>query len=240
MNTHDSYQQCVRGPRCAEATVNPDTGERTGSLTFRPYCDPCTAHIKAKVQDLPVVYRELRAQYGIQPTLGSEDVRVHTSRVDPSIPIREDLDVLVTEIETTVASYEDRVRQQLGMGQAPPSSWKRRADRVERACRLLAERVTVLLSLPLEWMRIDGAHDERGGVDAGLDLLDLHHRADRAGGSQPVRYVVPVVCPQCRLPAGVTRVAGEDGATCLCGYVIGEDEYRQLTATLAEVAEAAR
>ncbi|MFV2195240.1 hypothetical protein [Nocardiopsis sp. LOL_012] len=123
MNTHDSYQECVRGPHCAAPTINPDTGERTGALTFRAYCDPCTGHIATRIRDLPVVYRELRAQYGIQPTLTSEDVRVHTSRVDPSIPIREDLDALLTEIETTVASYEDRVRQQLDMNPAPDMSW---------------------------------------------------------------------------------------------------------------------
>lgn len=74
------------------------------------------------------------------------------------------------------------------------------------------------------------------GHDAGLDLLDLHRRAGRAGGKQPAKYLVPVVCPHCHLGAGVTREAGKDGAVCMCGYVIGEDEYRELTAQLAEVA----
>ncbi|QVJ00371.1 hypothetical protein KGD82_16555 [Nocardiopsis eucommiae] len=117
-------------------------------------------------------------------------------------------------------------------------SWANRATRVTEACQLLAAHVQVLTNLPMEWMAIGGAHDERGGLDAGLDLLDLQHRADRAGGKQPAKYLVPVVCPSCHIPAGVMREAGVDGATCVCGYVIGEDEYRELTAALADVARA--
>ncbi|WP_160051237.1 hypothetical protein [Nocardiopsis sp. FR26] len=229
---------CGRGHRCVQASIDPDTRERHPARTPHTFCDTDAEHIAQTIRDLPVVYRELREVYGDQPQGAADDVRVHTSKVDPSIPVREDLDALLTEIETTVFAYEDRVRQVLGMGPAPRVSWAHRAARVEQACTLLAGRVVVLTDLPMEWMAIDGSHDERGGLDAGLDLLDVHRRADRAGGKQPARYVVPVVCPACHLPAGVTREAGKDGATCMCGYVIGEDEYRKLTAELADVAKA--
>ncbi|MEE2040227.1 hypothetical protein Q8791_23710 [Nocardiopsis sp. CT-R113] len=227
---------CGRGHRCAQVTIDPDTHEKHPARTPHTFCDPCAGHIADRIRDLPTVYRELREQYGIQRTAADDDVRVHTSRVNPSIPVREDLDALLTEIETTVAAYEDRVRQVLGMGPAPRVSWAHRAARVDQACTLLAAKVVVLTDLPMEWTAIHGTHDERGGLDAGLDLLDLHRRADRAGGKQPAKYVVPVVCPSCHIPAGVTREAGKDGATCMCGYVLGEDEYRQLTGELAGVA----
>lgn len=230
---------CGRGHRCPGALFDPAAGEKYPPRTENLFCEVCRAHIADRVRDLPTVYRELRAQYGIQPVIGSDDARVHTSRVNPSIPVREDLDALLTEIETTVAGYEDRVRQHLSMPEAPVVSWERRAARVEQACRLLAAHVQVLTNLPMEWMAIHGSHDERGGLDAGLDMLDLHRRADRAGGKQPSRYLVPIICPHCHIGAGVTREAGRDGATCVCGYVIGEDEYRELTAALADVARAA-
>ncbi|MFE7462308.1 hypothetical protein ACWFMI_25030 [Nocardiopsis terrae] len=225
---------CGRGHRCAQAEYDPTTGEKYPPRTEHLFCPDCQAHIADRVRDLPTVYAELREQYGIQPVIGSDDVRVDTSRVNPSIPVREDLDALLTEIETTVAGYEDRVRQHLSMGPAPVVSWAHRADRVEQACALLAAHVQVLTNLPMEWMAIHGSHDERGGLDAGLDMLDLHRRADRAGGKQPAKYLVPVVCPHCHIPAGVTREAGVDGATCVCGYVIGEDEYRELTSAIAK------
>lgn len=228
---------CGRGHRCAQAVYEPTTGEKYPPRTPHLFCDPCAEYIANAIRDLPTVYRELREQYGIQPVIGSDDAQVHVSRVNPSIPVREDLDALLTEIETTVAGYEDRVRQHLSMGPAPRVSWAHRADRVREACTLLAAHVRVLTDLPMEWMAIHGSHDERGGLDAGLDMLDLHRRSDRAGGKQPAKYLVPVVCPHCHIPAGVTREAGKDGAVCVCGYVIGEDEYRDLTATLAASAE---
>lgn len=228
---------CGRGHRCAQATFDPATGEKYPDRSEHLFCDTCAAHVADRIRDLPVVYEELRAQYGIQPVLGADDAQVHTSRVNPSIPVREDLDALLTEIETTVAAYEDRVRQHLSMGPAPRTSWKHRGHRVREACALLAAHVRVLTDMPMEWMAIHGSHDERGGLDAGLDLLDLHRRADRAGGKQPAKYLVPVICPHCHIPAGVTREAGKDGATCVCGYTMGEDQYRELTAALADSAK---
>ena len=230
---------CGRGHRCTQAVYEPATGEKYPVRGPHLFCDSCADHIADRIRDLPVVYRELREQYGIQPVIGSDDARVDTSRVNPSIPVREDLDALLTEIETTVAAYEDRVRQHLSMGPAPRASWAHRADRVREACALLVGHVRVLTDLRMEWMAIHGSHDERGGLDAGLDMLDLHRRADRAGGKQPAKYLVPVVCPACHIPAGVTREAGKDGAVCVCGYVMGEDEYRELTAEMAKVAESA-
>jgi pimeloyl-ACP methyl ester carboxylesterase len=123
---------CGRGHRCAQAEYDPTTGEKYPPRTENLFCEVCRAHIADRVRDLPTVYRELRAQYGIQPVIGSDDARVHTSRVNPSIPVREDLDALLTEIETTVAGYEDRVRQHLSMPPAPVVSWERRAARVDR------------------------------------------------------------------------------------------------------------
>lgn len=230
---------CGRGHRCPQAEYDPTTERRYPPRTPDLFCGDCRSHIADRVRDLPTVYAELRAQYGIQPVMADDDARVHTSRVNPSIPVREDLDALLTEIETTVAAYEDRVRQHLSMPPAPRVSWANRAARVGEACQLLAAHVQVLTGLPMEWMAIHGSHDERGGLDAGLDMLDLHRRADRAGGKQPAKYLVPVVCPRCHIGAGVTREAGKDGAVCVCGYEMDEDEYRELTAALADIARAA-
>jgi hypothetical protein len=229
---------CGRGHRCANITVDPDTREKHPTRTPHTFCDTDAEHIAQTIRDLPTVYRELREVYGDQPQGAADDVRVHTSKVDPSIPVRVDLDTLLVEIQDVVFAYEDRVRQVLGMDPAPSVSWERQADRVEQACTLLAGRVVVLTDLPMEWMAIHGSHDERGGLDAGLDLLDVHRRAYAMAGRRQARWVIPAVCPSCQFPA-LVRTAGVDGATCDgCGYVLDADEYRDLTVQLADVARA--
>ncbi len=227
--TDDGYRECARGPNCQGATQDGD-GEWWGAPSPRVFCDPCTTLIRRALSDLPAVYRELRELLTDTTVGGFDETAVTVPRVDPPAPIRVDVDETLTTLEGIVTMWEHRVRDVVGLPPAPVRvSWANMGQRVDDACRLLHQLTTTLIGLPMEPMVLpDGTTDERGGADAGLDLLDIHRDAHRlAAPTRPV-FVIPVPCPRCQVP-WVKRRGGDDHAWCgQCGHTIPAPEYQDL------------
>ncbi|CAM4239740.1 hypothetical protein [Nocardiopsis rhodophaea] len=229
-DTHEGLRECARGHRCTAATTDPDTGEKSGALGPRAFCPADEANIRRVVADLPTVYAELR-ELLTTPAQAAPGGKVSFTRAEAPMPLRGDVDEALTDIQATVFAWEARVRTVLGMRPAPEASWARMPERVAAACTLLDHRMATLLGLPMEPMPLqDGTADERGGADAGLDLLEVHRRGDRLARPSRPAVAVPVGCPACASLC-LLRTAGEEGARCPgCGRGVTEDEYGALVA----------
>ncbi|MBB6172223.1 hypothetical protein HNR23_002283 [Nocardiopsis mwathae] len=229
----DPLRECVRGPRCTSATTNPGTGETTGARGPRAFCPGCETLIRRALEDLPKVYGELRELIGDHPGCGDDGVRVATSRTGAPMPINGRVDEALTDLAGLVFAWEARVRRVLGLPEAPVASWGREHARITGACRLLTDRLATLLGLPMEPMGlVDGTVDERGGADAGLDLLEAHRAADRLARPHHPVLAVWVPCPRDGCGSLMLhRRAGDDSAWCgQCGSTVAPDEYSGLVA----------
>lgn len=227
----EEFRECGRGARCSRAAPDQD-GHWVGEHGPRAYCETDERIIRDAMADMPTIYKELRVLIGDQPATGTDSDKISITRTEAPMPLRADVDALCCEIEQAADVWGDRVRESLGMGPAGVRSvsWAHRRDAVWVAYNLMVNHPLALLSLPLAWMPTTrGGHDEQGGVDAGLDMLDLHRRADRA--ARPVRptFTVMVPCPGCQAP-WMLRRGGEESPWCQgCGHSIPAEEYEELT-----------
>lgn len=238
MSHHDiDGRECARGPRCSQARRDPDSGELIGAFGPRAFCAADETEIRRALADLPTVYAELREIIG-DPATGVDETALRVRRAAPSVPLRVDIDAVLTSIEATVFMWEDRVRASLGAPPAPYAGWDRRAERLAGACRLLGDRLALLLSLPLACMRVPEGMDYRGGADAGLDILHVHERAERLARPHRPTFLIPAHCPSCGA-VGLLRRGGEDDAHCRsCRTTIGPAEYQDAVRVRAEQARA--
>lgn len=221
---HDTPRTCARCPQPRTATLG-------------GFCEGHTHEILRALADLPNVYRELRELIGDKPAGGYGD-RIRASRVDPPMPLRGDVEAALVDIAETVYAWEHRVRVTLGLPTAPYAPWNAEANRVREACRLLADSHLTLLTLPLAPMMRAAGLDERGGTDAGCELVEVWRRGYHlVRATRPV-YVVQVACPSRGCGAPWLSTHGGEGADAwctACGVSVPWEDYRRL---LGEAAEA--
>jgi hypothetical protein len=195
---------------------------------------------------MPAIYARL-GQLLIQPRYSpAVDVRVTTSPTPP-VPINLRADEVMRDIEAILVSWEERVRDvaRLTPLDTATSRHRRGGYAVQQAADVLAPRVDALIALDAAPMLRGDQVLELSGVDAGLEILDLHWRA-RAGlpETAPGARPLPVPCGACgwRALREMVDVLGYlDGARCRrCGAVYDAEGLAALRRAALETARRAQ
>lgn len=235
-------RDCARGHHCAaRTTVVGDDGERivVPARTYRAYCDADVQKIRACLADLPRRYAQLSAMIGDKQAPAGP--RVSGGRALAPIPINAGVEALQQQLVEVLVSWEERVRDAAKLASVPS---RRGGAAVTTACTILAAHVDVLLSLRPDGMyrTCDIARHEQvpedaigevhpggwihyyvdlGGVEAGMEILNLHHRCLARLGWTPQHHDLITACWEC----GERKLRRRDGSagladdvTCLhCG-----------------------
>lgn len=105
--------RCLRGPvRCAERGVS-DGAVRAGSALYGPLCVSDHGKVRAALSDLPWLRLELALALR-EPAAGGDG---GTTRVHPDIPLREDVDALIRELDRAVFSWSTALADELGLAE---------------------------------------------------------------------------------------------------------------------------
>ncbi|MFF4417068.1 hypothetical protein ACFYY8_31495 [Streptosporangium sp. NPDC001559] len=271
-NADDGYwrdhgmRECARADRCAEPRFETIDGRthRLPALTPRPYCDGDRAVILNTIEDLPAKWRLVHDELG--ETTSSPSDPVSSSKTAP-VPLSLNADELLRMALMLLVSWEERVRAVAHMRPLDSQTSRLRRDEValDQACRVLADRVDVLLSLPPEpMMRIVSipeaatmpagtlgwVHHVAGyaevmrlldGTDAGAELLYLHWRcrAMLTDVSTSGKHLpVPCRCGFTELYEILDWNDQPDGAKCReCGREYTDNEFTILRGEAYMVAE---
>lgn len=101
--------RCLRGPiRCAERSIV-DGGVTAGTALYGPLCATDHRSVRAALDDLPWLRLELSLALG-QPASGGDG---GTTRVHPDLPIREDVDATMRELDLVVFSWAEIIGYEL-------------------------------------------------------------------------------------------------------------------------------
>lgn len=235
----DGLHDCARGPRCAARTTVAETdGQRivVPAQTYRAYCDADVTRIRRCLDDLPRRFLELGARIGDK---GAPDgPRVSGGgQFTPRIPINAGIEAFQQQILEVVESWEERVRDAARLTDV--SGPRRGGLAVHVACTVLAAHIDVLLALPPDSMyrtcdlaraehipdtAVGQIHAEGewisyntdlGGVDAGVEILNLHHRCLARLGLTPRHHDLITPCWTC----GERALRRHDGTTGLADHV---------------------
>jgi len=262
----DPQRECARAHRCANARIETENGRpvRRGAWTPRGICDTCATHLQRALHQLPDLWARLHDELGNKtPHHGP---RVTVGKAEPPVPINLAVDALLREAVHVLASWAERVAATARLNTEPG----RRIDQatVDTSCRILAAHVSTLLALPEEPMlRTMPLHQAAtlppgttglvhpaaeyadvilplDGTQAGVELLELHHRIRRMlGETRPPARHLPTPCRCCghRLLFETHDADGQwDGAHCrncraeytLADYwVLVQETARNLAAT---------
>lgn len=250
---NDSEQHpCARGNHCAARTVVIDSGERIiqPALTYRTYCDADTDRIKDCLIELPNLYEQLEAEIGDRQQRAPTE-RVSEGGVGGShILVNERTDDFLRVVTRVTVSWEERVRDVAPLSEM--RSHLSINDRSHRAVRIacndvLSKYVNVLLGLTpaamyrtcdlaqLERVATDatgwvfpaagwaGFNRDLGGVEAGVEVLNLHHQFLARLGLTPKHHDLRSACWECNEVRVLRRWDGSAGlvdyVVCLkCGY----------------------
>ncbi|MEV7971270.1 hypothetical protein AB0O34_35545 [Sphaerisporangium sp. NPDC088356] len=224
-------RECARDRRCSDPRIvtTGRTTTRRPALTPRAFCDTDAHVIRRGLEELPAQWREIAASLGVKRQATGPKVTVSKSA---ALPLSLGADEWLREVVYVLTSWEERVAHAAQLATRDTKETRRRPGRVvvPTAARMLAGHVNVLLALPAEPMMravsLKAAaalppgtrglvHEGAGyadvildlsGADAGLDVLQLHHRGRRLLGETP--------------PA-VRRL---HGVSCACGFA----ELREL------------
>lgn len=233
----DGQRPCARGEHCAARTTKVEHGDRVTvpAATYRTFCDTDQNMIRDCLEDLPDRYRQLGDRIGDKGS--ATGLRVSSGGQHGSPVLNLGIEAFQCQIVEVVVSWEERVRDVAGLTDV---DGPRRPDAaVTAACTVLAARVDVLLSLePADMYRtVDIAHAETlphdatgwvhpnagwigyntqlGGVNAGIEVLNLHHRALHRLGLTPQHQDLISRCWQC----GERGLRRHDGTAGLADHV---------------------
>ena len=234
----EGLRDCARGERCAARKTVPGDGGKYISVpaqTYRPFCDADVTRIRDCLTDMPRRYVELAARIGDKGT--SDGPRVSGGRgAAPPIPINTGVDAFQQQIVEIVTSWEERVRDAANL--ADVSGNRRAGHAVKVACQVLAAHVQALLALPPDSMyrTVDiaraeyvpdtavgyvhdggwiGYNDDLSGVEAGVEILNLHHRCLARLGWTPQHHDLISPCWTC----GERALRRQDGTMGLADHV---------------------
>lgn len=225
--------RCRRGEYCADhekvdgAKVGRSINAEAG------LCDTCTRHVERAIEALPADYVSLNLILGKGSTVGGEPIRMTR---DLPVPIRLHIEALQSDIVTEAQAWAGSVAGILKINNSPARS--RPGPVLDRSCRLLARSTSVLFALRdekhIRWEYGRRVLVARDGLDGGLALLRLHHRARTYLGAVKLVHRLPVPCPRCETMA-LTREDGSDAIDCgACGRRYTWDEYEKLCLILVD------
>jgi hypothetical protein len=203
--------------------------------TYRPFCDADVTRIRACLDDLPRRYAELAARIGDKGTIDGPRVSGGGGAAPP-IPINTGVEAFQQQITEIVTSWEERVRDAAHL--ADVSGARRAGHAVKVACTILSAHVHALLALPADgmsrtcdiaraehvpdtalWAVHDGGWidytDDLSGVEAGIEILNLHHRCLARLGWTPQHQDLITPCWEC----GERKLRREDGSVGLADHV---------------------
>jgi hypothetical protein len=228
-------QLCARGRHCASRDEKgiPPWGPRA-------FCEPDRTRIQAVLgpQELPALYRELGARIGDKKT--GDGPRVSGGGKTPPVPINLATDAFMRLTVDIVLSWEQRVRAAARLADTDPPRNGDHTAALDRACRTLAAHIDTLLGLEPDGMRrYEDIHrrehlpeDAQGvvhpsagwieyntnlsGADAGIELLNLHHRALARLGYKPQHVQLLSRCWDC---GGTGKLVRRDGTAGLADEV---------------------
>lgn len=230
---------CARGERCAaRKTVAGDDGKYVvvPGQTYRAFCDADVTRIRGCLDDLPRRYVELATRIGDKGTI--DGPRVSGGGGTAPIPINTGVEAFQQHIIEIVTSWEERVRDAANLTDI--SGNRRAGQAVKVGCAVLAAHVHALLSLPRDSMyrtcdiaraehvpdtaigfvHTDGDwihyNDDLGGVEAGIEILNLHHRCLGRLGWTPQHHDLRTACWDCEVP----RLRRWDGTVGLEDHVV--------------------
>lgn len=262
-------RECARAERCVEPRFETIDGKvrKLPALTPRPYCEGDRVLILRTIEDIPTQWRRVHDEIG----------EISASTADPvsgsksaPIPLSLDADELLRMVLMLLVSWEERIRTVAHMKGLDSQTSRRRRDEValDQACRVLADRVDVLLALPAEpMMRIVSIQEAASlpagtsgwvhrvagyaevmklldGVDAGAEVLYLHWRC-RAMltdvGTAGKHLPVPCRCGFTELYEVLDWDDQPDGAKCReCKQEYTDNEFTILRGEAYMVAEVRR
>jgi hypothetical protein len=256
-DSDNGLHDCARGDRCAgRKSVQGDDGKHVvvPAQTYTAYCPADRDRLAGVLGELPRRYAELAALIGDK---GRPDgPRVSGGGKNPPIPINEGVDAFLRQIVEVLASWEERVRHVDRL--ADVSGRRRDAQAVKVACGILTLRVDALLALPPDamyrtcdlsraedlpqgtvgWVHPDAGwvewNPDLGGVEAGTEIFNLHHRLMSRLGLTPQHHDLRTACWECEIPR-LRRWDGsaglEDHVTCRnCGVEYLGDRLARLMA----------
>ncbi|MFF5261341.1 hypothetical protein ACFY4C_20555 [Actinomadura viridis] len=259
----EGMHDCARGAHCAARTTTAHNGERvtTPAQTYRAFCEACSDHIHACLKDLPTQYRDLAAHIGVKTR--ADRPRVSGGGKTSHIPLNLGVEALMRQIVEIILSWDERVRPPARLSElAAPNT----ADALTPACEMLAAHTGVLLGLPDEdmartmdlaraehlpqdatgWVHLSGEwilyNTALSGKDAGIEILNLHHRCLKVLGRTPQHQDLVTPCWEC---GERTTLRRHDGTAGLADYVhcshCGEQYLgSRLNALMVEEEEAQR
>lgn len=231
----DEMHDCARGVHCAARTTTIEDGERVTipAQTYRTFCDVDRDRIADVLTDLPTRYAELTTRIG--DCRRGDGPRVSGGGRTAPIPINTGVDALLRQIEEIVLSWDERVR---AVARLTDLAAANRAAAIPVACSTLEAHIDVLLGLDLETMartmdlaRIEHLPDDAtgwvrpggwvlynidlGAEHAGVELLNLHHRALKMLGYTPQHHDLITPCWEC----GERSLRRHDGTAGLADHV---------------------
>lgn len=233
--------RCVRADRCTDAVMVDGVVVGAAVNTSAGLCLADETHVRRAIEAIPRTYVGLHLTIGKASTGTTEFVA--SSRELP-VPLRLDIEALQRELVAEAVRWAEPVAEAAGVYWDTQSARDSRpGPLLQQACTLLADRLPVLLALRgVAQVVFDEHHHrtvlERDGVDGGLRLLDLHHRAGRVLAVDRKTYRLQEPCPTCHV-AALEHADGADVVDCrACAARFGWDDYRRRTDPLAGLEEA--
>lgn len=241
--------RCRRAERCAQ-TEKTDTGRVGGRIhTEDGLCLTCTRHVADAITQLPRDWVDLylALPHGDSP---ARDLVLSSPELPTPvrISIAELRDRIVAEACTWVEPVAELLR--IDWDVTALDRWgnlagRRRRPRpgptLQRACRIVAPNLSVLLALRdvdvLAWDDTGWYHQPEpvDGITGALDLLRCHHVTRAALGRTRLTHHLPAPCPS--IDCGAMALVRHDGAEDVhcehCHRRWSEQDYRRLTLILA-------
>lgn len=226
MDVNGGQRPCARGEHCAAATVvRDDDGASVREPAYSPrvFCDACRDVVERCLRWLPERYLELAVRLGDRRN--GDGPKVSGGGVS-SVPLRLDVDALMCDVVSVVASWDERVRVLARLSGPDTAASRRRRETValSRMCTTLAAHLDALLGLPAEpmrrFVRLEDSDDwddgdtpvlrhywagwaevivDLSGADAGEEVIALDRRCRSLLGWTPQHENLPVPCWDCGL-----------------------------------------
>lgn len=216
-------EACRAGSHCRGRTgINP------AQATSRGLCLACERYGRYAIGKLPEDYTILSLNIGKGSSGFGAGIPSH--RAEAPIPIRVDIDALMARMRRVLLTWERDVRYAARLSVVPP--WGvRHGVEIDRATGILVEHYSVLLALQLPHSALDG-------IDAVMELTDLHHRYRKLIGEAALWEWRELPCPSSPFSDGCGAQSlgfwvGTNRVECVeCGWSCTLDEYRSYAMTM--------
>lgn len=235
---HLHERRCRRADRCTAGEKTPLGRVGAHLNTDDGLCLACTRHAADAIAELPRDYVDL--ERGMQRgTVGLAELVAATK--DPPAPLQVNVAALASELVRVATTWAEPVAERLNI------DWDSRLmDRharpgwvLQRACKLLATNMPVLLALRdvevLVWADSGRYHraEPCDGITGALDLLELHRATRAVLGLTKLTHRLPAPCPNCEYVT-LVRDNGDDDVHCQhCRCRWTYEDYQRLTLILA-------